>query len=224
MRVALTIDAEHPDRPHCPPGNELRLLDALGEQGVRASFFLQGRWVLAHPDVARRVAEDGHLVGNHSHYHSRMRLLTAEGVRSDVLNAEKAISDVVGVDPRPWFRLPFGSGHRSNRLAGLLETLGYRNIGWDVDAFDWDEKRSAKDIEASVVEETRTCGPRAIVLMHGWPETTARALPRIIGRLRDEGATFAALDEWSGPPRTTVSTPNEGASVVELFKERRPGP
>jgi peptidoglycan-N-acetylglucosamine deacetylase len=222
MRVALTIDAEHPDRPHCPPGNERRLLDVLGEEGVRASFFLQGRWVLAHPDVARRVAEDGHLVGNHSHYHSRMRLLTVEGVRTDVLNAEKAILEVLGVDSRPWFRLPFGSGHRSDRLAGLLETLGYRNVGWDVDAFDWDEKRSAKNIETSVVEETLACGPQAIVLMHGWSETMSLALPRIIVRLRDEGATFVALDEWPEPPRTTASTPNEGASVVELFKERRP--
>jgi peptidoglycan/xylan/chitin deacetylase (PgdA/CDA1 family) len=224
MRVALTFDAEHPDRPHCPPANEERLLDVLGEEGVRASFFLQGRWVLARPDVARRVAEDGHLVGNHSHYHSRMRLLTAEGVRTDVLNAEKAISEVLGVDPRPWFRLPFGSGHRSDRLAELLETLGYRNVGWDVDSFDWDDTRSAKDIETSVVEETLACGPRAIVLMHGWPETSALALPGIIGRLRDEGATFIALDEWSGSPRTTVSTPNEGPSVIELLEERRPGP
>jgi hypothetical protein len=60
--------------------------------------------------------------------------------------------------------------------------------------------------------------------MHGWPETTAFALPRIIARLRDEGATFVALDEWIGSPRTTVSTPNEGVSVIALLKERRPGP
>src|SRR5712691_6141309 len=125
MRVALTFDAEHPDRPHSPPGNELRVLEVLARERLRASFFLQGRWVRAQPEVARRVGEEGHLVGNHSHYHARMRLLTAEGFRTDVLDAERAISEVVGVDPRPWFRLPFGSGNGSARLAGLLGELGY---------------------------------------------------------------------------------------------------
>jgi peptidoglycan-N-acetylglucosamine deacetylase len=220
MRVALTFDAEHPDRSHCPPGNEQGLLDTLSREGVRATFFLQGRWVLSHPDPARRVADEGHLVGNHSHYHSRMRLLTAEGFRTDVLSAERAIAEVVGVDPRPWFRLPFGSGHRDERLTRLLEGLGYRNVGWDVDAFDWDETRSAKEMEASVVEATLACGAGAIVLMHGWPATTVQALPGIIGGLRDRGATLCALDDWPEAPTTTASTPNEGATLAELVGER----
>ena len=224
MRVALTFDAEHPDSPHCPPGNERSLLDILGREGVRATFFLQGRWVLSHPDLARRVADQEHLIGNHSHYHSRMRLLTAEGFRTDVLSAEKAIAEVVGVDPRPWFRLPFGSGHRNSRLTDLLESLGYRSVGWDVDAFDWDETRPAKAIESSVLEDTLACGSEAIVLMHGWPETTVGALPGIIGGLRERGATFCGLDDWPEPPRSTAATPNEGTTLAELENERRPRP
>src|SRR5919197_253613 len=222
MRVALTFDAEHPDRPHSPPGNTQRLLDVLDQGRVRATFFLQGRWVRAQPEVARRVAEEGHLVGNHSHYHTRMRLLTAEGFRTDVLDAERAIGDVVGVDPRPWFRLPFGSGHDDRRLARLLEELGYRNVGWDVDAFDWKEIRSARELEDAVVNETFAVDGHAIVLMHAWSETAAQALPRIVERLLGHGAELCTVANLTVDPRTTASTPNEGPDLDELVR-RRPG-
>ncbi|MFZ9703020.1 MAG: polysaccharide deacetylase family protein, partial [Candidatus Limnocylindrus sp.] len=68
MRVALTFDAEHPDRPHHLVGSEDRLRETLGTLEVRGTFFVQGRWAEAFPDQARRIAEDGHLIGNHSHY------------------------------------------------------------------------------------------------------------------------------------------------------------
>ena len=55
MRVALTFDAEHPDRPH-RPGVQEGILDVLRDRSVRATFFLQGRWVEAFPETARRVA------------------------------------------------------------------------------------------------------------------------------------------------------------------------
>ena len=108
FRVALTFDAEHPDRPHRPGVSE-GLLDVLAARGVRSTWFLQGRWVESVPELARRVAADGHLIGNHSFYHARMPLLTDDGLRTDVRDAEQAIRDHVGVDPRPWFRCPFGA-------------------------------------------------------------------------------------------------------------------
>ena len=79
FRVALTFDAEHPDRPWCPPGNAERVLDTLRDRGVRATIFVQGRWAEAYPATARRIADEGHLVGHHSHYHARMPLLLEAG-------------------------------------------------------------------------------------------------------------------------------------------------
>ena len=84
LRVALTFDAEHPSRPHCPPDATERLLATLAAREVRATFFVQGRWATAYPAVARRIATDGHLVGNHSHYHARLSTLTADGVVADL--------------------------------------------------------------------------------------------------------------------------------------------
>ena len=64
LRVALTFDAEHPSRAGQSTDAPHRILDVLHRTGVRGTFFLQGRWATAFPATARRIAEDGHLVGN----------------------------------------------------------------------------------------------------------------------------------------------------------------
>ena len=56
--------------------------------------------------MARRIADAGHLVGSHSFYHARLPLLSDEGLATDMREAEAAIREHAGVDPRPWFRLP----------------------------------------------------------------------------------------------------------------------
>src|SRR4029079_11493517 len=90
FRVALTFDTEHPDRP-ATDGNADRLLDMLDRLDVHGSFFIQGRWAEASPSTARRIVAAGHLVGSHSHYHVRMPLLSADGLATDVRDAEEAI-------------------------------------------------------------------------------------------------------------------------------------
>jgi len=195
LRVALTFDAEHPDRSQCPPGTQDAILDALDEAELRATFFLQGRWVTAYPAVARRVVAQGHLIGSHSDYHCRMPLFTDDGLRADVTGAEHTIEDVVGVDPRPWFRCPFGEGHDDPRVLSLLGDLGYRNVHWDVDGADWDDDRMASDVERAIVDESLAAAGDVIVLLHTWPGPTLAALPSIVRRLRDAGAALVTVDE-----------------------------
>ena len=156
---------------------------------MRATFFLQGRWARAHPELARRVAEAGHAIGNHSHYHAPMDALTDEWLRRDVREAEETIQAVAGVDPRPWFRCPFGSGMEDPRVLGLLEEFGYVHVGWDVDPRDWEEGRTVEELSTRVLEGVAE-HEEAIVLLHGWPGVTAEALPQLIDSLREAGAEF----------------------------------
>ena len=128
-RVALTFDAEHPSRKKCPPGNDRAILDVLAGSGIRATFFLQGRWATAYPETAGRIVRDGHLVGNHSDYHAPMHLLSDAGIECDVREAEERIRAVAGVNPRPWFRCPFGEMGTDDRVASALRSLGYRRVG-----------------------------------------------------------------------------------------------
>jgi peptidoglycan-N-acetylglucosamine deacetylase len=193
-RVALTFDTEHPDKPTAP-GGEGAILAALAAAGVRATFFLQGRWVMAQPELARRIHEAGHAIGNHSHHHAPMPILSDDGLRRDVRAAEDAIVAATGVDPRPRFRCPFGEGADDERVLRILAELGYRDHRWDVDPEDWNPRSDAAHVERTVVEGALAGGDLRVVLLHGWPEATARALPAILERLTAAGARFVALDE-----------------------------
>jgi peptidoglycan/xylan/chitin deacetylase (PgdA/CDA1 family) len=199
-RIALTFDAEHPDRPLCPPGNTERILDTLRSAGVRATFFIQGRWAESQPAAARRIADDGHLVGHHSKFHARMTLLSDEGLRADVTEGEQAIRELTGADPRPWFRCPFGDGRDDTRVLGALEELGYRNVHWHIEAEDWEPTRTADEVERIAVEDTLARGDGSIVLLHAWPAPTADALPRIVERLSSAGARLVGVDELEALP------------------------
>jgi peptidoglycan/xylan/chitin deacetylase (PgdA/CDA1 family) len=201
FRVALTFDAEHPDRP-ADPGSEHRLFDELERLDTRATFFLQGRWVEAYPDRARRIAGAGHLVGSHGHYHARMPLLNQRGLDKDIADAEAVIVATTGIDPKPWFRCPFGAGGEDRRVLGRIEAAGYRQVGWDVEGEDWELGLTGSQLTDAVV--SRVAARRAegmdsaIVLLHTWPSPTAAAIDAIVGRLRGAGAELVALDELPG--------------------------
>src|SRR6266571_4142693 len=179
MRVALTFDAEHPDRPRCAPEVPAAIAGVLRAKGARATFFLQGRWVEAYPGLASRIAEDGHVIGNHSFFHARMPLLTDERLRFDVCEAERVIAEATGVDPRPWFRGPFGAGWDDARVLEVLRGLGYRQVGWDVVAHDWEPDRTPEAIERAAVDGTLSRDGEVVLLLHAWPEQTLEALPSI---------------------------------------------
>jgi peptidoglycan/xylan/chitin deacetylase (PgdA/CDA1 family) len=200
FRVALTFDAEHPDRP-TRYGVAEAILAALDRATVPATFFIQGRWAEAYPETAGLIPAGGHLVGNHSHFHARMPLFSEDGLASDVRESEATIRDVAGVDPRPWFRCPFGAGHDDPAIVGALAGMGYRTIGWDIVPGDWE--RSSEEVESSLVRDTVAFGDGAVVLLHTWPASTGTALPAIIERLADAGATFVRIDQLERLPLAT---------------------
>jgi peptidoglycan/xylan/chitin deacetylase (PgdA/CDA1 family) len=190
----LTFDAEHPDRP-AEAGATLRLAEELDRLAVRATFFVQGRWAEAYPTVARELTHGGHLIGNHSYYHARMPLLSGMGLRADIRAAEAVIATVMATDPRPWFRLPFGAGAHNQLVLDRLSTLGYRHVGWTIVPQDWEPDRTASMIETHVVDAALAADRPSIVLLHGWPNATWRAMNAIVVRLRDAGAELVRVDE-----------------------------
>ncbi len=206
-RVALTFDAEHPDRP-TTHGIDVGILDTLERLRVPATFFLQGRWAEAAPEVARRIAADGHLVGSHGYYHAEMPLLTDEGLGRDIGAAAEAILAATGADPRPWFRCPFGAGADDGRVLGAIARAGFRHVGWDVSGEDWRPDGSAASVRDDVLAGCRRHGDGAVVLLHAWPDRTLAALPGIVDGLRASGATFVRLDALDD---VTAGLPGEAA-------------
>ena len=198
-QVALTFDAEHPDRSWCPPGTAERILDVLAGAGIPATFFVQGRWAEAYPATARRIADEGHLVGNHSHHHARSPLFSDRGLREDVDAARDAIVRATGRDPRPWFRCPFGDGADDPRVLAVIAAAGYRHVGWHVEVEDWEPARTPEAIASDAVGGIRQHGDGAVLLLHTWPGGTVEALPLMLKDLH-EGTRFVTVDALKDVP------------------------
>jgi peptidoglycan/xylan/chitin deacetylase (PgdA/CDA1 family) len=213
-RVALTFDAEHPDRPHHGE-HAAWVLDELARLGVPATFFVQGRWAEAFPALVRRMAAEGHLVGSHTFYHARVPLLTPDGLAEDLRETERVMREVAGLDPRPWFRLPFGAGADNGAIVERLGGLGYRHVGWDAELYEWEPGRTSDEVARRAIEGGAAHGDGAIVLFHTWPDPVAPALAAIVEGLRGRGMRFVRVDELGAPddlspignPRPPVAAP-----------------
>jgi peptidoglycan-N-acetylglucosamine deacetylase len=199
LRVALTFDAEHPDRP-ARTGTANALLETLARRRVRATFFVQGRWAEAYPETAHAIAMGGHLIGHHSHYHARMPLLTDAGIATDLRDGAVEIETATGANPAPWFRCPFGAGADDPRVLAAIESAGYRHVGWDIAADDWDPGHSAGFISDTILRGVEARADGAVVLLHTWPTATLGALDPILDGLAAAGVEPCRIDELALVP------------------------
>lgn len=186
--VALTFD----DGPW--PGQTDAILKILADNQVKATFFMLGIRVRADPEIAKRVAEAGHVIGNHSQSHVLLASANERTIRFEMTAGAQSIEQVTGVRPT-WFRAPGGSVGPATRARA--KALGERIIGWGVDPADW-SRPPARFIVRRVMAQMR---PGAVVLMHdggGDRTQTIGALPEIIRQLRAQGYSFVTLDEMYG--------------------------
>jgi peptidoglycan/xylan/chitin deacetylase (PgdA/CDA1 family) len=123
-----------------------------------------------------------------------MTLLTAEGIRIDIREAEARIADATGRDPRPWFRCPFGDGSDSPDVLATLAEAGYREVGWNVDSNDWCA-RTPGEVHTAVVNGALSREDTAVVLFHTWPIVAADVLGAILEDLRAAGTSFLTIPQ-----------------------------
>ena len=153
-RFALTFD-DGPD-----PRYTRRISEYLVERGHRATFFVLGRSVATHPEIAAQLVADGHEVANHGDDHRLLALSPPSAVRAQIAAAERAVQQATGSLPARLFRAPHGV--RSPWLGVTLRQLGYRLCGWDGHVFD----SSEPGVEAIVERATELLAPGAVVLLH----------------------------------------------------------
>jgi peptidoglycan-N-acetylglucosamine deacetylase len=188
-RVALTFD----DGPN--PNATPLILDALGERGVKATFFILGRHAERWPELVERVAREGHAIGNHGYHHRKLHFKSPSYVRTDLTLGTEAIVRVSGVTPKV-FRAPHG--FRSPWVTPIARSLGQRTVGWSFGV--WDSDRPGVDVITQRILDGAK--PGSILLLHdgdGYdPEgnrvQTAHAVPQIVDRMLDQGFGFHLLD------------------------------
>ena len=176
--VALTFDDG-------PGEDTAAILGILKDAGVRATFFLCGSSVERYPEMARRIAAEGHAIGNHTYSHPRLLARTPGKIFWEIDRAQKVIERHTG-RPARLFRPPYGL--RWFGLFRILRQQRMQAVMWSVNGRDW--KTSAERITARVLSHTH---PGAIILLHDAPppgeagnrRATVEALPailRILGR------------------------------------------
>lgn len=190
--VALTFD-DGPSPVWTP-----KVLDVLKHAGVKATFFMLGSHVEKYPDVARRVAREGHDLGNHTYDHHILLNYRASSLKENILRAQETIQKITGVrtvyfrPPKAWLT----SGEKK-----LVRSMGYEVVLWSLNSKDWvtfDDKYIIKYLMQHV-------RPGDIILFHdsggafstegGDRDETVLAVMRLIERLREKGWRFVTISE-----------------------------
>lgn len=174
--VALTFD-DGPRSRFTP-----RVLDLLRGAGARATFFLEGRRVEKHPDLVRRIVDEGHEIGNHGYEHN------GEALQTQAARCEKALSDR-GVCTR-LFRPPMGRIAARDILRFVAR--GYRVVLWSVD------RRDSLRHEGKWTGPAPDCGQvRAgdIVLMHDDNPVCLAELPELLAVLKRQKLGAVTVSE-----------------------------
>lgn len=155
---ALTYD----DGPNPPYTTEI--LDLLKAEGVKATFFLVGENVARHPDVAKRIQDEGHDIGNHTFSHPLLEARPRDEVIREIEMTEREITKATG-QRAAFFRSSFGTVPRD--LGSVCEERGYLVVGWSLDGNDWSSKEP-REIADLVMSRLH---PGAIVLLHDGRDT-----------------------------------------------------
>jgi peptidoglycan/xylan/chitin deacetylase (PgdA/CDA1 family) len=178
--IALTID-DGPSPIYTP-----QVLQILEKYHVKASFSMIGENVTYYPEMAREVADAGHMIVNHTWNHADLALLSASQTRSEIASASDAIHTAVGKTPT-MFRAPYGAWSRAALEYCANEKL--TPLDWSVDPRDW-AMPGVREIVSNIMANTRT---GSIILEHdggGNRSETVAALKTVIPRLLDEGYHF----------------------------------
>lgn len=190
-RVALTFD-DVPDPRFTP-----QILDILKEYGVKATFFVNGQRVLNHPKLAKRIHDEGHVIGNHSFTHPDFNKISMSAFISEIKKTEQSIFPITGYNPK-LIRPPYGE-ITEEQLIWAAEHK-YQIVNWNVDSLDW------KGLKKGEVLKNILAGikPGAIVLQHGGGgygsklQGTIEALPEVIKALKNQGYELVTVPELLG--------------------------
>lgn len=178
-RIAITFD-DGPHRLYTP-----KLLDGLKERGIHATFFLVGENVGNNEALVKRMAEEGHLIGNHTFSHVQLTKMKKEDACREVQQTNERICAVTGA-PVLYIRPPYGSWNDE-----LQAEIPMTVTLWNLDSEDWKSQNTGKIVE--LVESEAKEG--SIILLHDIFDTSVEAALRIVDDLTAQGYTFVTVDE-----------------------------
>ena len=177
--IALTFD-DGPSAAWTPA-----LLDGLKERGVKATFFLIGENADKNPEIVKRMAEEGHLIGNHTYHHVELTKVSENEARLELADTSAAIVRITGKEPE-YMRPPFGAWQRK-----LEQEIRMLPVLWTIDPLDWTTENQDEIVNKVVTEAEEN----DIILLHDCYKSSIEAGLRIVDILQEEGFVFVTVDE-----------------------------
>lgn len=178
-KIALTFD----DGPH--PYYTEQLLDGLKERGVVATFFVTGEHAVLHPEVIKRIHEEGHLIGNHTYSHMQLTRESREEFKEELVATGEVIEEIIE-EEIIYVRPPYGTWDKT-----LEAELNMIPVLWTIDTLDWCTSDVSR-ITQSVLKEAEE---NDIILMHDYYDTTVTAALQIVDELTERGYIFVTVEE-----------------------------
>lgn len=178
-KICLTFD----DGPH--PYYTEQLLDGLKERGVKATFFVTGEHAVLHPDVIKRMSEEGHAIGNHTYSHMQLKSSNREAFKEELLKTNEVLEKITG-DEVVYVRPPYGTWDKK-----LEQELNMIPVLWNVDPLDWCSD-DAVCVAGKVIAKAQE---NDIILMHDYYESSVTAALEIVDELLEDGFLFVTVEE-----------------------------
>ena len=178
-KIALTFD-DGPSTAWTPA-----LLDGLKERGVKATFFLIGENADKNPEIVKRMAEEGHLIGNHTYHHVELTKVSENEARLELADTSAVIVRITGKEPE-YMRPPFGAWQRK-----LEQEIQMLPVLWTIDPLDWTTENQDEIVNKVVTEAEEN----DIILLHDCYKSSIEAGLRIVDILQEEGFVFVTVDE-----------------------------
>ena len=169
-----------------------QILDALKKHGAPAAFFVVGHMIESAPDIVRRMAAEGHVVGNHTFHHPDMSSISQQDAFQKELDSlAQLYQQTTGRPLSRFYRPPQGKYSEENLKQA--QALGYKAIFWSLAYVDWntDSQPTAEQAYSKLLPRIHN---GAIVLLHSTSRTNAEILDELLTKWENMGYTFASLE------------------------------
>lgn len=181
--------------------NTERILDALKKHGVKATFFLVGNYFETQPELVKRMAEEGHTIGNHTYSHPDMsKIGDIQSFQTELQKNEALYRDILGSEMPKLYRPPQGKFCEENLK--MAQQLGYSTVFWSLAYVDWytDDQPTPEQAFSKLLPRIH---PGAVVLLHSTSSTNAEILDELLTKWEETGYSFGDLEAYCAAQKTS---------------------
>lgn len=183
--IYLTFDCGYEN------GNTPLILDALKKHNAPATFFVVGHFLQTAPDLAKRMVEEGHTVGNHTYHHHDMAKISDETLfKAELDDTSTKFKEVTGKEMAMYYRPPQGKYNLNN--LEMANKFGYKTFFWSLAYSDWNQNSQPSKATA-MSKLTERIHPGAVVLLHNTSKTNGEVIDELLTEWEKMGYTFKPL-------------------------------